>query len=118
METAPEPKGVEEEATDEAPEADTTLFVKNLSFESVDAELRAHFEAVGRVHSATVATKKDPKAVGASLSMGYGFVQFYRRADASEALKTLQNKALNGHCLELKRSNRIEGHNQVRRSYI
>ena len=44
--------------------------------------------------------------------MGYGFVQFHKKSDASNALKSLQNKPLDGHKLELKRSNRIEGQNQ------
>ena len=44
--------------------------------------------------------------------MGYGFVQFHKKSDASNALKFLQNKPLDGHKLELKRSNRIEGQNQ------
>ena len=95
-----------EAATEEPAEDDATLFVKNLSFETTDDELRTHFASVGRVFSATVATKKNPKQVGGTLSMGYGFVQFFRKADASSALKTLQHKQLNGHCLELKRSNR------------
>lgn len=38
--------------------------------------------------------------------MGYGFVQFYKCADAEKALKLLQGKRLDDHCLELKRSNR------------
>ena len=40
------------------------------------------------------------------MSMGYGFVQFYKYADTEKALKVLQGKRLNDHCLELKRSNR------------
>ena len=40
------------------------------------------------------------------MSMGYGFVQFYKTVDAEKALKTLQGKRLKDHCLELKRSNR------------
>ncbi|KAH9524268.1 putative RNA-binding protein 19 [Bulinus truncatus] len=38
--------------------------------------------------------------------MGYGFVQFFKKSDAKEALKLLQNSALEGHNLELKMSNR------------
>ena len=40
------------------------------------------------------------------MSMGYGFVQFYKAMEAEKALKTLQGKRLKDHCLELKRSNR------------
>ena len=38
--------------------------------------------------------------------MGYGFVQFFKSSDAEKALKELQGKKLQDHCLELKRSNR------------
>ena len=54
--------------------------------------------------------KNDPKNAGKTLSMGYGFIQFFKSADAEKALKVLQGKKLNEHCLELKRSNRaIQG---------
>ena len=38
--------------------------------------------------------------------MGYGFVQFMKKADAKEALKHLQNSLLDEHNLELKMSSR------------
>jgi len=40
------------------------------------------------------------------LSMGYGFVQFMKSSSVEKALKLLQNKMLDDHCLELKRSSR------------
>ena len=84
--------------------------------------MRAHSEALYEGSSHILFTiqplpfdrcdeKSCPFQVGAFLSMGYGFVQFLRKSDASNALKSLQNKSLNGHSLELKRSNRIEGAN-------
>ena len=82
------------------PEDGGTLFVKNLNFDTTDGVLRGHFETLGPVHSATVATKKDGKS-GDLLSMGYGFVQFYRRKDADRAIKTMQHTRLDGHCLEV-----------------
>lgn len=91
--------------TDSVPNA--TLFVKNLNFDSTEASLKAHFEAAGlEINSASIATKKDMKRQGMLLSMGYGFVNFKTASTASEALKTLQHKMLDGHSLELKRSNR------------
>ena len=53
-----------------------------------------------------VSRKKNPKKSGETLSMGYGFVQFFKSSDAEKALKLLQGKKLSDHCLELKRSNR------------
>jgi len=50
--------------------------------------------------------KKDPKNPQQLISLGYGFVQFKKRADSEKALKTLQHSVLNEHAIELKRSNR------------
>lgn len=58
------------------------------------------------MHGVTIAKKKDPKMPGQFLSMGYGFVQFYTKLQANEALKILQNSNLDGKTLELKRSDR------------
>jgi multiple RNA-binding domain-containing protein 1 len=46
--------------------------------------------------------------------MGYGFVQFMKAASVDKALKVLQHKMLDGHCLELKRSNRAMTDDDVR----
>lgn len=65
-----------------------------------------HFKDCGKIANVTVARKKDPKTPGALLSMGYGFIQFYRQSSVNAALKNLQQSSLDGHCIELKRSNR------------
>ena len=90
--------------TDE-PEDGSTLFVKNINFQTSDAELMEHFKSCGQVHSANVATKKNTKTEEV-LSMGFGFVTYQLKASAEKALKTLQHSRLAGHCLELKRSTR------------
>lgn len=56
--------------------------------------------------SAIVAEKRDPRNPGQKLSMGYGFVEFADTEGADKALKTLQFSSLEGHTIELKRSNR------------
>ncbi|CAL7941010.1 unnamed protein product [Xylocopa violacea] len=100
-------KANEEESEDEdEPEADTTLFVKNINFTTTEEQLKTYFEKCGPVHYASIATKKDPKNPGAKLSMGYGFVQYKRKTDADRALKVLQMSVLNAKSLELKRSER------------
>nr|CAD7403642.1 unnamed protein product [Timema cristinae] len=83
---------VDGEATDddEDPEPDTTLFIKNLNFETREDSVK----------------EKDPKKPGELLSMGYGFIQFKKKASADKALKTLQQSVLEGFSVELKRSNR------------
>jgi len=94
------------EEDDDEPEPETTLFVKNLNFSTTDGQLKEHFCECGSIFSAIVAKKKDPKNPGQVLSMGYGFIQFREKKAANTALKTLQNTKLDGHVIELKRSNR------------
>lgn len=87
---------------EDQPEPDTTLFVKNLNFDTTDDTMRQHFESCGPIFSATVARKKDPKHPGEFLSMGYGFVQFRTKKATLAALKELQSSELDGHVIELK----------------
>ena len=92
---------------DEPEEAEdgSTLFVKNLNFDTTEESLESHFQTCGKIFSVTIATKKNTKT-DQFLSMGYGFVTFLLKSSAEKALKTLQLSRLQGHCLELKRSNR------------
>ncbi|XP_063911089.1 probable RNA-binding protein 19 [Zophobas morio] len=96
----------ESNETVEEAEPDTTLFVKNLNFQTTDEILRKHFESCGKIAYATVATKKDKSDPAKRLSMGYGFVRFMHKSAADKALKTLQQSVLDGKSLELKRSER------------
>ncbi|RZC31811.1 RNA-binding protein 19 [Asbolus verrucosus] len=96
---------INEETVEEA-EPDTTLFVKNLNFQTTDEDLKKYFEGCGKVVYATVATKKDKTDPNRRLSMGYGFVRFLHKISADKALKTLQQSVLDGKSLELKRSER------------
>ena len=89
----------------EEAEDGSTLFVKNLNFDTTEESLENHFQACGKIFSVTIATKKNTKT-DQLLSMGYGFVTFLLKSSAEKALKTLQLSRLQGHCLELKRSNR------------
>ncbi|KAL1451949.1 hypothetical protein WDU94_006274, partial [Cyamophila willieti] len=96
----------EEVEEDREPEPDTTLYIKNLNFNSTEESIRKHFSKCGPIASVTIARKKDPKNPGEYLSMGYGFVQYYTQQSASRALKELQNSSLDEHQVELKRSNK------------
>ena len=104
--TTEENKEVELDKDDiEEPEEGSTLFVKNLNFDTIDEELNDHFKSCGKIHSAKVATKKNTKTDDL-LSMGFGFVTYLYKSSAEKALKTLQHSRLGDHCLELKRSTR------------
>ncbi|XP_046463515.1 probable RNA-binding protein 19 isoform X3 [Daphnia pulex] len=106
--TLEENNPIPSDKVEEQPEQDTTVFVKNVNFATTDQSMRKHFESCGPIFSATVARKKDPKNPGQFLSMGYGFVQFLSKKATVTALKELQNSTLDGHTIELKRSNRTE----------
>lgn len=94
------------EKEDIVAEPDTTLFVKNLNFDTDENGMKKHFESCGKIVNVTVARKKDTKHPGTLLSMGYGFIQFRTQVQLNNALKTLQGSMLDGHKLELRRSNR------------
>lgn len=83
----------------------TTLFVKNVNFNTTDEILLQHFEREVPVRSARIATKPNPKTNG-KLSMGFGFVEFASKEDAMKAMKELQNSELDDHKIQLKVSSR------------
>lgn len=93
----------------------TTVYVKNLNFETREDALKAHVtkifkrhsEVAKAVRSVTVATKKNPKDPnGSRLSMGFGFIEFSSSKAAAEAVKVGQSSTLDGHTLELRFSTR------------
>lgn len=96
----------EERETERDREESSTVFVKNLSFDTtqeglqrfVEDELRAKGETRRTVRSVRVATKKGPKG---NLSLGYGFIELASADIASKTLKLLQGKSLDGHSLVL-----------------
>lgn len=111
-------EAVEAEEDEDALKAVTSLFVKNLSFATTDAALKAAFRGCKGLRSAVIMRKKaavggakdSAKAAGAEeakgLSMGYGFVEFNNAADATEAMKRKQAMMLDGHAVQLQVSQR------------
>ncbi|XP_014229300.1 probable RNA-binding protein 19 [Trichogramma pretiosum] len=96
----------DDEEDNQQPEPDTTLFVKNLNFNTTDESLKKHFIKCGKIDYATVSEKKDPNDPANKLSLGYGFVRYKLKSDADRALKELQFSLLDGKTLELKLSER------------
>ncbi|PKI83001.1 Multiple RNA-binding domain-containing protein 1 [Malassezia vespertilionis] len=80
-------------------DAGTTLFVKNLSFSTTSARLADAFRGMDDFVFARVQTKPDPKVLGRTLSMGYGFVGFRVLDSAKQAQKAMNNYVLDGHTL-------------------
>ncbi|XP_076452541.1 putative RNA-binding protein 19 isoform X2 [Babylonia areolata] len=102
-----EEKTVQENSdSEEESEPNSTLYVKNINFDTTEATLKELFSKAGNIRRVTIAKKKDMKNPGKFLSMGYGFVEYRKAESAKEALKTLQKHTVDGHQLELKISQR------------
>ncbi len=96
-----------EQGDEEAEEIDTTsLFVKNLNFDTTTADLAAAFKSLDGFVSAVVKTKTDPKKPGQVLSMGFGFVEFRSKEASQAALKATDGFVLEGHALNVKVSHK------------
>lgn len=67
------------------------LYVGGLSFDTTDETLRAFFEQVGKVDSASVVTDRF-----SGRSRGFGFVEMATAAEARKAIGDLTGKTLDG----------------------
>jgi cold-inducible RNA-binding protein len=67
------------------------LYVGGLSFDTTDSELRAFFEQVGNVESASVISDRF-----SGRSKGFGFVEMATAAEARTAIQELNGKVLDG----------------------
>lgn len=97
----------EEEENDEEPEANTTLFLRNLNFKTVQETVCNHFKRLGPIHTVEIARRKDPNNPSQMTSLGYGFIQFKKNSTAEYALKNMQFTTIDGNQVELKRSDRV-----------
>ncbi|WRT65936.1 uncharacterized protein IL334_002887 [Kwoniella shivajii] len=103
-----ESKALLEKVSDikEVPSADdesgSTLFLKNLNFTTTTSRLNGVLSSLPGFSFARVQTKQDPKRAGETLSMGYGFVGFKTRDQASKALAGLEGLEIDGKVLQVK----------------
>jgi RNA recognition motif-containing protein len=67
------------------------MYVSNLSFHTNDEALRTLFSAFGNVSSAKVITDRE-----SGQSRGFGFVEMDVVAEAQAAMKSLNNKEIEG----------------------
>jgi RNA recognition motif-containing protein len=67
------------------------LFVGNLAYDVTEAELRAHFAAVGPLSSLYLPTDRDT-----GKPRGFAFIEFHQRSDAEEAIRRLHNQEFKG----------------------
>ena len=91
METAPRAWCVTTPSTQEKHGMAVRLFIGNLAYEVTEAELRAHFAALGSLVSFALPTDRDT-----GKPRGFAFVEFRERADAEEAIRRLNNQLFKG----------------------
>ncbi len=72
----------------------TKLYVGGISYDTTDEGLRAFFEQVGPVQSASIATDRL-----SGRSRGFGFVEMASSEDARKAIQQLNGKTLDGRTL-------------------
>ena len=70
------------------------LFIGNLPYDVTEAELHAHFAAVGPLGFLALPTDRDT-----GRPRGFAFVEFSERADVEEALRRFNNQAFKGRLL-------------------
>ena len=67
------------------------LLVGNLPYDVTEAELRAHFAAIGPLSYLSLATDRDT-----GKPRGFAFVEFSAQADAEDAVRRLNNQLFKG----------------------
>lgn len=72
------------------------LFVGSLAYSTDDDSLKAHFEQIGEVERARVATDRET-----GRSRGFGFVTFVDEANNQKAVDELNGKELDGRALNV-----------------
>jgi RNA recognition motif-containing protein len=81
------------------------LFVGNLPYDVTEAELRAHFVAIGPLSYLSLATDRDT-----GKPRGFAFVEFSARADAEDAVRRLNNQAFKGRPLAVNEARARDAH--------
>jgi multiple RNA-binding domain-containing protein 1 len=84
----------------------SSLYVKNLHFDTTTDDLAKAFGHLDGFVSAKVMAKPDAQQPGKVLSMGFGFVQFRTKPQAVGAAKNMDGHILAGHSLGVKLSHR------------
>ena len=67
------------------------LFIGNLSYDVTEAELRAHFAALGPLSALALPMDRDT-----GKPRGFAFVEFRERADAEEAIRRFNTQSVQG----------------------
>jgi cold-inducible RNA-binding protein len=81
------------------------LFVGNLPYDVTEAELRAHFAAIGPLSYISLATDRDT-----GKPRGFAFVEFSAQTDAEDAIRRLNNQAFKGRPLAVNEARARDAH--------
>src|SRR3954449_8236006 len=74
----------------------TNIFVGNLSYATTESELEAAFSEYGAVERVSVVRDRDT-----GQSRGFGFVEMTNSAEASNAIKALNGREINGRAINV-----------------
>jgi RNA recognition motif-containing protein len=77
------------------------LLVRNMARSTTEADLKALFEAFGKVQSCSLVL--DPKSGG---SKGFAFIEMPKAGESKAAVKNLNGKDMDGHRIRVKKVNR------------
>ncbi len=75
------------------------LLIRNLARTTTDAEVRAMFEAYGRVQSCSLVVDQQT-----GVSKGFGFVEMPKPGESKAAMKNLNGKVVAGQKIRVKRA--------------
>jgi RNA recognition motif-containing protein len=81
------------------------LFVSNLAYDVTEADLWAHFTAVGPLYSIALPTDRNT-----GKPRGFAFVEFRERADAEEAIRHLNDQIFKGRPLAVSAARARDNH--------
>ena len=96
----------EEDETEVYDGPTVSIFVKNLNFSTTSQQLTEKFSPFGGFVVAQVKMKPDPKNSNKTLSMGFGFVEFRTKEQASAVISAMDGSVIEGHKIQLKLSHR------------
>lgn len=77
----------------------TSIFVAKLDFNVTDVELKSLFEEHGKVNRVTIAKDKET-----GKPRGFAFVEMFDEAEAEKAINALDNYAINGRNIAVKKA--------------
>lgn len=83
-----------------------SIFIKNLNFKTTSQQLTDRFKVFSGFVVAQVKTKPDPKQKNKVLSMGFGFVEFRTKEQATAVISAMDGTVIDGHKIQLKLSHR------------